>query len=119
MGIAQGCFRDEVDVFPPPFNDTDGWNAEYGNYHSPGWWWDHFRSNQALEVDLAREVSDGDIMWEDDVLYRGERARWSAHYIEHSAWLIRQVLHGRTASPALTHCMVVASRRGQVPIAEA
>lgn len=115
MGIAQGCFRDEVEVFPPLFTDTGGWNAEYGKYHSPGWWRNHFESSQALEVTLAREVRDGDIMWEDDVLYRGERDGWSAGYLERSAWLIRQILHGSTSPPVLTHCMVVAAKRHHAP----
>jgi SAM-dependent methyltransferase len=113
LGIAQGCFRDEVEVFPPLFTDTGGWNAEYGKYHSSGWWRDHLASCPELDVALAREVRDGDIMWEDDVLYRGERAGWNADYLERSAWLIRQIIHGRTASPALTHCMVVATKRRQ------
>lgn len=27
-------------------------------------------------------------MWEDDVLYRGDRAGWSADYLSHAGWLI-------------------------------
>lgn len=111
IGIAQGCFRDEVDTLPPIFSDTSGWNVEYDKYHSPDWWRHHFTSNEQLEVVLAQEVTDGDVMWEDDVLYRGERAGWNAPYLEHSAWLIRHILHGRTAAPSLTHCMIVASKR--------
>ncbi|MFN0313836.1 MAG: SAM-dependent methyltransferase [Burkholderiales bacterium] len=119
LGIAQGCFRHEVKAFPPLFMDTGGWHAEYEKYHSPGWWRNHFLSCQNLEVTLAREVPDGDILWEDDVLYRCERQGWSAEYLGYSAWLIRQIVHGRKATPALTHCMVVATKRdhaiGRVP----
>ena len=111
IGIAQGCFRDEVDALPPPFTNTGGWNAEYGNYHSPGWWRNHFASSEDLEVTLAREVPDGDVLWEDDVLYRCERDGWSAGYLERSAWLIRLILHGSTSLPVLTHCLVVAAKR--------
>lgn len=111
IGIAQGCFKEEVEEFPSLFTETDGWNAEYGKYHSPAWWRSHFASSPTLEVVLSREVRDGDIMWEDDVLYRGERAGWSEDYLQRSAWLIRQILQGRTVPPTLTHCMVVASRR--------
>jgi SAM-dependent methyltransferase len=110
IGITQGCFRDEVEVLPSVFTDTAGWSAEYHKYHSPRWWRHYFASQDELEVVLAQEVIDGDVMWEDDVLYRGERAGWSASYIAHSAWLIRHILHGRAAAPSLTHCMVVASK---------
>lgn len=113
IGIAQGCFREVVDDLPPVFADTAGWNAEYNKYHSPPWWRCHFESCEDLDVVLAEEVSDGDVMWEDDILYRCERAGWSASYLAHSAWIIRHVLHGRTAAPSLTHCMVVAVKRAR------
>lgn len=115
IGIAHGCFREEVREFPPLFAETDGWNAEYGKYHSPRWWESHFAANELLEVVHADEVMDGDIMWEDDVLYRGERSGWSPEYLEHSGWLIRQVLAGRSAPPSLTHCLVIAARRSTTP----
>lgn len=114
--IAQGCFREEVEVLPPPFTETDSWNAEYHTYHSPGWWREHFASSGAFDVDLCQEVMDGDILWEDDVLYRGDRARWSAEYLARSAWLIRQILHGRTSRPSLTHCLLVATKRKKVDL---
>jgi SAM-dependent methyltransferase len=110
LGIAQGCFRDEPDQLPSLFDDTGGWNAEYGKYHSVDWWRRHLSSSDQLEVLMAREVVDGDILWEDDILYRGERAGWSQDYLAHAAWLVRHVLHGQQASPSLTHCLVVATR---------
>lgn len=113
IGIAQGCFRDEVEELPALFTETDGWNVEYEKYHSTLWWRDHFASHPALDVTVAREVRDGDILWEDDVLYRCERARWSSDYLQHSGWLIRHIIGGRTVAPQLTHCMVVATKREQ------
>lgn len=110
LGIAQGCFREEVTVFPPLFRESDGWNVEYHNYHSVSWWRNHFESSGVLDVTLAREVTDGDIMWEDDVLYRGDLCGWSPDYLKGSGWLIRHILAGRSAPPSLTHCMVVATR---------
>lgn len=110
IGIAHGCFRDEPETLPPLFADTDGWNAEYAKYHSPRWWEHHVRSCEGLEVALAEELLDGDVLWEDDVVYRCERAGWDADYIARSAWLIRHILHGRTAPPSLTHCIVVATK---------
>jgi hypothetical protein len=75
------------------------------------WWRDHFASSGALDVAVAQEVTDGDIMWEDDVLYRGDRSGWSPAFLDRSAWLIRHVLAGRSAPSSLTHCMVVATKR--------
>lgn len=108
IGTVHGCFRKEVGTLPPVFTDTAGWNAEYDKYHSTDWWRRHFESCQNLGVVFAGEVIDGDVIWEDDVLYRGERSGWTAKYLANSAWLIRHVLHGRDAEPSLTHCMVVA-----------
>jgi SAM-dependent methyltransferase len=113
LGIAQGCFREEPDPLPSLFADTDGWNVEYGKYHSADWWRRHLSSNDQLEVLMAREVVDGDILWEDDILYRCQRADWSPDYLAHSAWLVRHVLHGQRAAPSLTHCLVVATRNGR------
>ena len=110
LAIAQGCFRQEVKEFPPLFHATDGWNAEYTKYHSPGWWRRHLEENGPLTVGLAMEIPDGDILWEDDVLYRGDRAGWSAQFLEQSGWLIRQIVHGRTAQPSLTHCLVMGEK---------
>lgn len=115
IGIAQGCFREEVAVFPPLFAHTDGWNAEYDRYHSPGWWRDHLASEESLQVTRAEEVQDGDLLWDEDILQRCARHGWSAEYLEQSAWLIRHVLHGKQASPSLTHCLVVASKRRHSP----
>ncbi len=58
----------------------------------------------------AQELPDGDVMWEDDLLYTGDRAEWSPEFLERSGWLIRQILSGRTSPPTLTHCLVVARR---------
>lgn len=115
FGIAQGCFREESVALPAIFADTAGWNVEYHKYHSPAWWRNHFSTALQLKVVLADEVTDGDLMWEDDILYRGEQAGWSADYLKQSAWLIRHVLHGKSATPTLTHCMVVATKRQRAP----
>lgn len=109
LGIAQGCFRGEVEVFPAVFTETAGWNAQYRDYHSPSWWLEYFASSGVFSEVSGHEILDGDVMWEDEVLYRCERHRWDPEYLSRSSWLIRQVLHGRKASPALTHCLVVAT----------
>jgi SAM-dependent methyltransferase len=108
IGIAQGCFREEPEALPALFSDTDGWHAEYEKYHSTGWWRDHLSANPELTVTRAEEVLDGEILWEDDILYRGERCGWNADFLARTAWLIRHVLHGQQSVPSLTHCLTVA-----------
>ena len=108
--FAQGCFQQEPDGWPAVFTETDGWHVEYGNYHSPDWWRDHVESSGTLEVGVCKEVLDGDILWEDDVLYRGNRAQWNEDFFRRSAWLIRQIAHGQTMAPLLTHCILCAAK---------
>jgi SAM-dependent methyltransferase len=115
--FAQGCFSEEPDGIGPPFTDTGGWDVRYETYHSPAWWRTHVESSGAFAVETCDEVPDGDILWEDDVLYRGDRAGWSEQYLARSGWLMRHILHGRSSRPALTHMMLVASRR-QGPAAD-
>lgn len=110
LAIAQGCFRDEPVDLPPLFQATDGWHVEYDKYHSAPWWRDHLERNGNFHVTTAEELAIGDILWEDDLLYKGERAKWSPEFLEHSAWLIHQILSDRTSPPTLTHCLVVAQR---------
>lgn len=110
LGIAQGCFRQEPDHLPNLFADTGGWNAEYRNYHSVDWWRRHLSSSDQLDAVTAREVPDGDILWEDDILYRCRRAEWRPDYLAQCAWLVRHVLHGQLSAPSLTHCIVTATR---------
>ena len=42
-------------------------------------------------------------MWEDDVLYDGERSGWSNAWFEKSKWLIDQLVFSRHHRPSLTH----------------
>lgn len=108
--IAQTCFDTEVENLPDVFVETDGWNAEYGKYHSPDWWRAFFESNGTFEVDLCREILDGDVFWEDEVLYRGNRCGWTSEYVQKSAWLTRQLIWGKSNSPSLTHFILVATK---------
>ena len=108
--IAQGCFSEEPGTLGPPFTDTDGWDVRYDTYHSPAWGRTHVESSGAFTVDACHEVIDGDILWEDDVRYRGDRAGWSQDFLARSAWLMRHILHGHSSGHALTHMMLVASR---------
>lgn len=109
--FAHGCFRDEPAPLPALFQETDRWHAEYEKYHSPGWWGNHLQVAGTFDVGVSQEVPDGDILWEDDVLYRGDRAGWSDAFLSNAQWLIRQIAHGQTSSPTLTHCIVCAKRK--------
>lgn len=110
LGIAQGCFTDEPGELRTPFTDTDGWDVRYDTYHSPAWWRTHVESSGAFSVETCEEVVDGDILWEDDVAYRGDRAGWSQDYLATSGWLMRHILHGRSGRPRLTHLLLTATR---------
>ncbi len=108
--IAQTYFDKEFEKLPDIFKKTTGWNAEYGKYHSPNWWRNLFEANGNFEVERCEEISGGKIMWEDNVLYYGNRADWSSEYLEKSGWLIKQIIWSRTNSPSLTHFMLTANR---------
>ena len=109
--FAQGCFRHEPEALPPLFQETGGWKADYHHYHSAHWWRDHVAASGLFEVMTAVEVDGGQVLWEDDVLRRGDRAGWSDAFLSNSQWLIRQIAHGQTSSPTLTHCIVCAKRK--------
>jgi SAM-dependent methyltransferase len=107
--LAQTCFDREVAPLPPVFRDTDGWRSDYGSYHSPSWWRRHLESRGELEVTHCEELPDGDVLWEDDVLYRGDACEWREDFVRGAAWLCRQLLWGHTRTPRLTHFLLLAS----------
>lgn len=111
MCIAQGCFSEECAAIPEPFRDSGGWQADYARYHSAPWWRGHVEASGVFDVEACAEFEDGDVMWEDDVLYRGDRAGWSADYMSRAAWLIQHIRHGQTSRPRLTHLLLKAVRR--------
>ena len=64
-------------------------------------------------------------MWEDDVLYDGERADWSSGWLEKSRWLIDQLVfsrvigrHSRTTWPPSKKGCSPVCVRGKVRAAE-
>lgn len=109
--IAQTCFDTETNNLPDIFRQTNGWNAEYEKYHSPDWWRNLFETSGNFEIEFCEEISDGKVMWEDHVLYCGERSNWSEEYLEKTDWLIRQLIWGKENSPALTHFMLCATKK--------
>lgn len=111
MCIAHGCFSEECGAIPEPFRDTGGWQADYARYHSAPWWRAHVEASGVFDVEACTEFEDGDVMWEDDVLYRGDRAGWNADYLSRAGWLIRHIAFGQTNRPRLTHLLLKAVRR--------
>lgn len=103
--IGGTCFNQEPanGILPAIYHETNGWDAEYRNYHSPDWWRDLFLESGSVAVLQCHELEDGRLLWEDELLYSGERAGWSEAYLQQGEWLISQLLYGRDHSPYLTH----------------
>ncbi len=104
--VAGGtCFNEEPHdgQLPEMFSETGGWNAEYEKYHSPSWWKGVFEETRLVDVLACGELDEGLIMWEDDVLYDGERASWTDDWYGKSKWLIDQLIYSRDHLPDLTH----------------
>ncbi len=103
--VGGTCFNEEPEngQLPEVFSPTDGWSAGYDSYHSPSWWKALFESTRLVDVVDSRELPDGLVMWEDDVLYSGERAGWTDSWYENSKWLIDQLVYSRDHRPSLTH----------------
>ncbi len=112
--FAQGCFSDECEAIPEPYCDSNGWQADYARYHSAPWWRTHLEASGVFNVEACAEFEDGDVIWEDDVLYRGDRAGWSADYLSRAGWLMQHIRYGQTHRPRLTHLLLKAVRRTPV-----
>ena len=104
FGAGGTCFDQEPDEpLPEIFQEMAGWDAEYGNYHSPPWWRALFEETRLVDVLNCEELHDGLVMWEDDVFYYGKRAGWASGWFEKSKWLIDQIVFSRDEKPSLTH----------------
>lgn len=108
--IGQTCFGQEPADWPSVFKDSKGRHVEYGRYHSPGWWAELFAKNRLFDVSHCRELPEGDVFWEDHIVYCGDQDGWSRKFIEDHSWLFRQVLYGRRRNPRLTHFILSARK---------
>lgn len=63
------------------------------------------------DVIECRELAEGVILWEDEVLYSGERAGWSKAYLQQGEWLINQLRYGREHKPYLTHYVTTVEKK--------
>jgi len=106
--IGQTCFRDEPKFIPDMLRDDEGWNTEYALYHSPDWWTALFLKGGQFAVAHCAEIPDGDIFWEDHVVYCGDRAGWSEDFVARHAWRLRHIDRSRIVEPHLTHFILSA-----------
>ena len=111
--IGGTCFNEEAPngTLPAIYHETDGWDAEYRKYHSPAWWRDLFREAGSVTVLQCHELDDGRLLWEDELLYSGERAGWSDAYLQQGEWLINQLHYGRHHRPYLTHYLALLEKQ--------
>lgn len=96
---------------PELYSRTDGWDAEYRNYHSPGWWRELFLATGLVEVIECSELDDGLVLWEDEVRHHGERAGWTPAWHRKAAWLVEQLIFSREHTPRLTHYVATLERK--------
>ena len=113
FSVASTCFNEAVtrETLPSVYRYTDGWDAQYEKYHWPAWWKALFVEAGLVEVIECRELDDGVILWEDDVLYGAEKVLWRETYFQKAKWLIDHIVYGRDHRPYLTHFVAVVEKR--------
>lgn len=111
--IGGSCFSDECspEALPDVYRQSDDWDTEYSRYHSPPWWRELFKRCELVDVLECNELEDGLVMWEDEFLYRAERASWSDGWLAKSRWLGEHILYGRDHRPRLTHFIATVEKR--------
>ena len=120
--VGTTCFSGPVTraTLPDVFRRTDGWDAQYETYRWPTWWRILFERTGVLDVRTCEELSEGRVLWEDDVLRAGDRAGWSADFLRRCGWLIEHVAYGQHHRLGLTHFVATAAKRSEpVSTAEA
>lgn len=111
--IGQTCFNEEPTdgTLPDVFGRSGGWDTEYERYHCPDWWRSLFDRTGVVEVLDCAEIADGQVMWEDQFLYSGERAGWSQAWLTGATWLADQLVYGQNNRPYLTHLIATVEKR--------
>ena len=113
FAVGGTCFNEEPSngELPEIYRKTDGWDAEYAKYHSPAWWKALFLETRLVDVIECRELEDGLVMWEDEILHHGERAGWTDEWYHKAKWLIDQVAFSRRHTPYLAHYVTTLQKR--------
>ncbi len=111
--VGGTCFNQEAstDGLPEIYSQTEGWEAEYANYHSPPWWKELFLATGMVEVAECSELEDGLIMWEDELFHHGQRAGWTEEWYRKARWLIDQLLFSHDHTPYLTHYVATVQKK--------
>lgn len=109
FALIQSCFSRYIETLPEVFNNSNGWQMDYENYHYPKWWQNHFENN-GYKVDNCEELVQGKEIWEDNILHYGNRYSWSRNYIDDYGWLMEQVLYDDNDFH-LTHFLLTAKPR--------
>ena len=111
--IAGSCFSEEFTpgTLPEVYRWADDWDTEYSRYHSPPWWREIFERSELVDVLECSELEDGLVMWEDEFLYRGDRASWSGTWLAEHRWLAEHIFYGRDHHPYLTHFIATVEKR--------
>lgn len=113
LAIGSPCFTGEftdgqMGDLPTAYDDgTPVWAKEFSQYHSPGWWAEVIGAADLLDGIDARIADDGEIYWEDEVLYNLEHQGSSKRAVRDA----RQIRCRREGYPYLTHFIVNGRRR--------
>ena len=113
--IGSPCFSAEfsaeaLQALPEVYDDgTDLWPKEFSRYHSPAWWMDLIQQTGYMDVRESKELEDGIIFWEDDVLHSLEQGGSMAVAERDAA----QITFRREGMPYLTHFVLRAEKNAQ------
>ena len=110
--LGSPCFNEEFSAevshaLPYVYDDgTDLWPKEFSRYHSPAWWKTLIDQTGCMDVQESKELEDGIIFWEDDVLYNLEQDG-SVEEAERDA---AQITFRQEEVPYLTHFVLCAEK---------
>jgi hypothetical protein len=111
--IGSPCFDREFSEkalgnLPEEYDDgSDLWADEFSQYHSPSWWSDLLEATGSLVVEEVREIEDGVIYWEDDVLHNLEMGKSVEDELRDAA----QARFRGEGFPYLTHFVLSARKK--------
>lgn len=111
--IGSPCFSTEFSpealrALPVVYDDgTDLWSSEFSLYHSPTWWADLLQQTNALDVRESKQLEDGVIYWEDDVLHNLEEGGDPLK----EEGEVDQITFRQEGIPYLTHFVLCAEKR--------
>jgi cyclopropane fatty-acyl-phospholipid synthase-like methyltransferase len=88
---------------PDVYNFVDGiWEGDFLKLHSPSWWKKLFLQTNELVVKQCHELTDGRIMYEDEILNKTPEGYLGLSPQQARDIEIRQIMYGRTNKPYMT-----------------